>query len=628
MMNSPSGPQPRTDGSKTKVKLFRSVNAVLLLGLLVAGCTSQPPSTTPPSEPETPQGRELTEVEQLLLQAETAAPLARAEYTLAAAEKLLQQQEYASAAELLAQINPLLLPELQQLRLWLLQAEAANALQLAEQSQQWLARIENPRLLVAEDYRRYIALRSDNFRQLGDTQATLKALISESESAPLEQQSQLADEIWLLLERIDPAELVQMLQQENSYLEQGWYELAQLSQRPDQDVIQLTEALEGWYSLWGMHPAATNLPQSLQQLRQFSADRPTHIAVLLPQTGKLAKPGRAVIEGLMNAHYQQLQQGQSPARVSFFDSARIEDLQQFYLEAQQQQVDLVIGPLDKDRLRQLTERPGLPIPTLALNSVDSSTSTLNLFQFGLRTEDEAIQSADQAWADGHRVALTLTPATSWGDRIQQAFNQRWLTLGGVLAGGERFTGEKDFSDRISHLLATDASEARAKQLANLIRQPFEFEPRRRQDPDLLFMTALNKDARQIKPTLAFHYASDLPVYATSHLFDGQPDANRYQDLNGIRFNAMPWVIEPQNPARARLEPYRDNTRSRFGRLYALGIDSYRLIPYLKLLQELPGAHLQGQTGRLSIDLLGQVSRTQPWSLIKDGLILPQNAEQP
>ena len=77
------------------MKLLKGWNAALLLTLpvLIVGCSSTPLPPPPPVIEEQPVGRELTEVEQLLLQAETAAPLARAQYTLAAAELLLQQQQ-------------------------------------------------------------------------------------------------------------------------------------------------------------------------------------------------------------------------------------------------------------------------------------------------------------------------------------------------------------------------------------------------------------------------------------------------------------------------------------------------------------------------------------------------------
>src|SRR5690554_7108230 len=80
-------------------------------------------------------------------------------------------------------------------------------------------------------------------------------------------------------------------------------------------------------------------------------------------------------------------------------------------------------------------------------------------------------------------------------------------------------------------------------MRRLLRQSTEFEPRRRQDADWLFLVALPQQARQIKPTLAFNFASDLPVYSTSHVYSGEPNPSKDRDLNGIVFCDTPWLLD-------------------------------------------------------------------------------------
>ncbi|HBM24713.1 MAG TPA: hypothetical protein DD411_14230, partial [Alcanivorax sp.] len=48
-----------------------------------------------------------------------------------------------------------------------------------------------------------------------------------------------------------------------------------------------------------------------------------------------------------------------------------------------------------------------------------------------------------------------------------------------------------------------------------------------------FLVADPNEGRQIKPALNFHYARDLPVFATSHLYNGTPAPRRDQDLDGV-----------------------------------------------------------------------------------------------
>src|SRR5690606_18065819 len=99
-----------------------------------------------------------------------------------------------------------------------------------------------------------------------------------------------------------------------------------------------------------------------------------------------------------------------------------------------------------------------------------------------------------------------------------------------------------------------------------------------------FVVATPQQARSLKPQLRFHHASDLPVYASSHVYSGTPDRSADADLNGIAFTDMPWVIEPgPGTAAAREQLLQDfgPQMERNSRLFALGFDAYRLAPVLR-----------------------------------------------
>ena len=594
----------------------RILLTLALIATLLTGCAPGPERP----QGETPQldGRELSEIEQLLLDAETAPPLAKAQYTLEAATRLIDGGRWEQARTLLSQFDPTFLSESQQQKYWLLEGELEAASEHATEALQWINRIQQPALLSDDDQARLAALRRRSLTLLGDNQAATLALIAQSTNVPDAEQQAVSEQIWQQLSQFDDATIEQLLTQQNEYLLQGWLELSQLMRQPQSDILQTSAELEEWYKLWSLHPAASNLPAAIRPLRAVEAEPLQHIALLLPQSGALAKPSQALIEGFMAAYYQALQRGHEVPLISFFDSETINDLDLFYLQAELRGIDLVIGPLDKERLSRLAERPLLGITTLGMNYVDQPSIAADLFQFGLRGEDEAQQAARRAWADGHRIALTLTPATPWGERILQAFQREWQRLGGVVADSERFDGDHDFSKRISRLLAVDQSEERADELRPLLGEKFEFDARRRQDVDFIFLTALSKDARQIKPTLAFYFASDLPVYATSHVYGGQPEPSRDRDLDGILFSDIPWVLDPDIPLRADIERHREDSRTRFGRLYALGADAYRLAPYLTQLQARPDSHLNGLSGALRVDTQGDVSRQLEWATFRNG----------
>ncbi|MCW8887054.1 MAG: penicillin-binding protein activator [Motiliproteus sp.] len=595
----------------------------LLLVILLQGCETGP--ITEPIEDgkiptKTPDGRELTEIEQLLLQAESAAPLEKSEYTLQAAERLFDEKNFDRATLLLESINPLMLSINREQQYWLLRARIANAQLNAEESLQWISRITQPDTLPAELRQILADLEIANQSLLGDSQAALSTLIERSALAADEQRQTINNDIWSLLKSL-PDEKLKELQanSDNSYLQQGWYELALTTRTKGTDIMQSSQALGGWQQLWNLHPAATHLPEELLLILSQQAEPLSHIAVLLPQSGKLAKPAAAIIEGILASQFQDQRLGRPTPKLSFYDSNQLDELQQFYLSVDPQQYDLVIGPLSKQKLQGLASLASVPIPTLALNYRLDQNNTENLFQFGLRGEDEAQLAAQRAWDQGHRRALSLTSSASWGQRVHAAFADEWLRLGGELISHQQFTGEGDFSDRISQLLAVDQSQVRFNELRRYVEEKMEFETRRRQDVDFVFLSALARDARQIKPTLAFHYASKLPVYATSHVYSGIQSPLTDQDLNGIQFCDIPWVLQAENPLRSELQLYRQNTQTRFGKLYALGADAYRISAYLSQLKTATGSHLQGQTGRLTIDNEGRVRRYLDWAKFRDGI---------
>ncbi|MEK9712819.1 MAG: penicillin-binding protein activator, partial [Thalassolituus sp.] len=136
--------------------------------------------------------------------------------------------------------------------------------------------------------------------------------------------------------------------------------------------------------------------------------------------------------------------------------------------------------------------------------------------------------------------------------------------------------------------------------------PVEFEPRRRQDADWMFLVALPEQARQIKPTLAFNFARDLPVYATSHVFSGEINTRADRDLNGIYFCDAPWLLRPSEVKLAVDDA--TGGQGGFARLYALGADAFRLVARVKQLQAFPDSRIYGSTGALTLDEQRRIHR--------------------
>jgi outer membrane PBP1 activator LpoA protein len=273
----------------------------------------------------------------------------------------------------------------------------------------------------------------------------------------------------------------------------------------------------------------------------------------------------------------------------------------------------------------LQQRSELEVPTLTLNyGNDEKQSGLNLYQFGLRPEDEAEQIADYALAQDKHHAAVLVPDTEWGYRLQYAFTRRFESLGGRVVGSTTYPARNnDYSASIKTLLNLTTSEHRKSILQQVIKEQVQFEARRRQDVDMIFIAANSRQARLIKPQLKFHHAQDLPVYATSHISSSAGSADDDRDLDEILFVDIPWMLHgDNNPDFRQVSQLWPDSSQRFGRLFALGIDAYRMIPSLRRLMINPNESLAQNTGVLSVDSNGRVRRALQMATYENGRARP------
>jgi hypothetical protein len=274
---------------------------------------------------------------------------------------------------------------------------------------------------------------------------------------------------------------------------------------------------------------------------------------------------------------------------------------------------------------------GRTVPVLALNQTASGlpSSGGGFFQFGLAPEDDAETVAEGAMERNWTRALILYPDSEWGTRVRDAFNTTYLALGGTVVDERAYDpAGVDFSIPIGELLHLDQSNQRRKALQGQINRQLEFEARRREDVDLVFLAANAEQVRQIYPQLRFFQLGTLPVVATSHADQGASAGSGNQDLNGMYMVALPWLVAPEQVGIDLAGSETDALRS--SRLFALGVDAYRLMPWLPALRASPGSTIRGATGALSATPDGRVKRRLQWVQYVDGAPKPLQAspEQP
>lgn len=539
---------------------------------------------------------------------------------LRAAENHFLAQESERAAALLARINTQSLPALD-FRKRLLVAEMALGKNRPDEAMVLLSE-GVPDGIDAALRQRFHADRAEGFRLSGNLLESAREL-EELDLLLEDMEKRLANQLLIiqtLTALTDTA--LDLLQPNPPGIQGGWMALARIIKGHTGDSQRIQEQLESWRERFPSHPAIPGLLDGYFQKLESQYQRPTHLAILLPKSGPYANAAKALRDGFMAAYYQQ--PPESRPRLVFYDSSDSADTWPLYRQAVDSGADMVIGPLNKEGVAQLARAGELEIPVLALNQVPPETTPpVTLYQFGLAPEDEARQVAERAWLDGHTRAVTFTPKGDWGERVLQAFRNRWERLGGTLSEQQRYDADaNDFSDPIQALLNLDESRARRNRLQRLFGQNLEFEPRRREDADFIFLAASHLKARQIRPQFQFHHAADIPIYATSSIYSGIPTPDEDQDLEGIKFPDIPWLLmnEGDSPlARDNLARILPDSQGTYRRLYAMGIDSFRLLPHLGRLQSSPRETIDGKTGNLYLDSIRQIHRQLVWAEMDRGI---------
>ena len=465
------------------------------------------------------------------------------------------------------------------------------------------------------------ALRADAWIQKQDPARAVE-LMTHRESM-LTSRRDIEDNRWHLWQSLllsDPRVLRASTESSLNQNTVAWLSLGSLAASTGQQGIGWVNGAVRWRDSHAGHPANTIIDR-LGLPAQLILDYPKHIALLLPLSGSAARAGQAVQNGFMGAYFSALGGLDQDQSIRVYDVNAEGGASAAYETAVDNGAQFVIGPLLRDDVVALANDILVPVPVLTLNYLpDDMLAPPGLYQFALAPEDEARSAAERAILDGHSRGVALVPNNDWGRRVLSSFASEFETLGGTLLDHRSYTpADQDFSNTIEDLMALSGSVRRYQRLRANIGGPLQFDPRRRQDAQFVFLAADAPAGRLLKSQLKFHYSGDLPAYSTSSIY--AMDGRSNSDLNGIMFADTPWVVSPQSWIEhlpALYQEYFPDER-RLGRLHAMGYDAYQLIAALFAARTGGMPDLDGATGRLYLDADGRIRRRLAWAQFQRGL---------
>lgn len=304
--------------------------------------------------------------------------------------------------------------------------------------------------------------------------------------------------------------------------------------------------------------------------------RPTMVLLLPGATSPFARSGAAVRDGFLAAH----KVGGEDVAVQVIELADgPEPLAAALAGARERGARVVVGPLPRAAVTQVFEGAATDLPLLALNFPETdATAPANLLATALSLEVEAQRMARVALAEfvgtrpadaRPRIAVVAGPGPL-ERRIAQAY------LAALRAEGE--------VPRL-HEWTPGSAVVRQLSLPSL---------------EAVFLALNARDAAQVRAFIP----RGVGVFGTSLLNVGDPRtspdaATLAHDLDGVRFVDMPWLLEADHSGVLVYPPPAQPGTLEQLRLYAFGIDAYRLA--LGWMRGEQRFEVDGVTGRLRVD---------------------------
>ncbi|MWN06228.1 penicillin-binding protein activator [Gilliamella sp. Pas-s95] len=557
-----------------------------------------------------------------LSQADNSTGSTKVNWQLLAIRALMKENKFSQASELLSNL-PLNLNTEQQKEKLLSEGEiAVKKRKPFDLNQFTLEKLTNSQL-----YRYYVIKLGLDINSK-DTNAQAHDYLQLEKYEVEAGKRQLLNNTWDFFRKLKLEELRKVLVNENEITLQGWVDLtyayqsnntalvSQDDDTPESIVAKsqnqkqlLKQAINNWAIQYPDHPAKEIL-SILTGEQTLSVDaNAKKVALLLPLNGSSRIFGETIRQGYINAIKFFPQEPQQNVMVLDTTSASMDILIQ---QAQENNVELIVGPLLKHEVTKIKElAPAIPI--LALNKVDNETTSVNkMCFFALSPEDEAKDAANHIYSQNRVKPLLLVPQTDLGQRVAQSFAEQWSQV-----SANNSQAYVQYFGNIQTLSANMNRNIGITLTGNPIlindTPPVEISA----GFDAIYVYSSYDELTLIKPMLdmgankTIGNSSAVMLYTSSksHIANSSKDFN--YDMNKTEYAEIPMIMEQKDNVNTNIPSDIQKDYSLM-RLYAMGIDAWRLANRFNQLNSYQANFLDGMTGKLSTSNQCEVTRSLSW----------------
>lgn len=599
--------------------LSKRILSAFVAAAMISGCASQKvnqPKALEKSRLELEAENTATVItaQDYILAAKEEAPQEAINLLFSATRSYLDDGNYVESLWLANKLSELSLSESQQYELLLLKVENLLASKKLNDAKKQLTLsndfIKESGIIHSHKYYELVSLFEENQGNfIRSTEAALTAYNVNYE--PTEQDVM---NLWDKLTRLSTWEIAQLKNHQAPFLN-GWLNLLRKAQQSGEDKLLLDQELLNFQLEFPNHPAQF-IAEQLLLVTEAEDAFIQNIAVIIPMSGKHAKIGEIIQQGLLASY-------KNETTLHFIDSNQL-DFYDLPPILEEKEIDHVIGPLLKANVDQYVAILELSIPTILLNAPTIPRLRDQHFAFSLKREDEATQAATILSSKSFKQPIIFSTRDRVSQRVASTFAQKWEELNGKLPEKILLESNRNMQNSLKSGLDIDASKQRIRTLEANIRQSMEKETRNRRDIDMIFLAAPAKYTRMIKPFIDVNtstYASSIPIFASSLSHSGDIKMSEIRDLSGLTFSEIPWLLNsPEQDTSAvntskALWPSRSESLQR---VYAMAYDVLPLLKKLNILQQQPYSRFQGQTGEIKLNKNHMFSRSLLWGKFTKG----------
>ena len=545
----------------------------------------------------------------------------RAEQLLAAVNQLLDENRASEAAEIFDLIFPLTLNTQNQVSYFLTQARIEQSRQKHSEALRLLEAPSQNTQLTAEQRYQLVQLKIRSLEKLNSrVQLAVELIRLQSLTAEESELIKVGHRIWAVLRQIPFDHLTLALSEVEDSIARGWIVLALAVNVVSYDPNQMIAAVDKWLAEFPNHPAGTILSTGILPDLETQLSSLRRIAVLLPLTSENSTAAHAFLDGF-NAQYDADSNPFKP-EVEVYDIGSEPSLASlYYKQAITAGAQFIIGPLGTSTTQELAASTDLSVPTLLIGNTDHTALPQHVYQFALTPEQDGVQVAQRAMQDGHVTAIVIYPPDRRAERVVSAFEAQWTNQGGTVLAKQMYAlNQPEYSSLLEKLLNVNESENRYYNVRALLGQSFQYTVRRRNDIDFIFLVADPVHGRILKPHIDFLKAHKVPVYSTSQIFTGTPDAINDRDISNVAFADVPWLVDDSDSLEVQRQKFETpwTNANALDRIFAMGVDSYNLMYRVALLRDIEEARYHGVTASLQIGPKRKIIRESAWVMFEDG----------